>query len=79
LRERGTAVPDAVSIVGFDNWVVMADATRPPLTSVDLNLKHLGREAGLRLLDMIAGKQLHGVRRLPCTLVIRESCGGRRS
>jgi len=79
LRERGTAVPDAVSIVGFDNWVIMADATRPPLTSVDLNLKHLGREAGLRLLDMIAGKQLHGVRRLPCTLVIRESCGGPRS
>jgi LacI family transcriptional regulator len=77
LRERGIVVPDAVAIVGFDNWEVMADATRPPLTSVDLNLKHLGREAGLRLLDMIAGKRLHGVRRLPCTLVIRESCGAR--
>lgn len=77
LRERAISVPDAVSIVGFDNWEVMADATRPPLTSVDMNLKDLGRQAGLRMLDMIAGKHLHGVHRLPCTLVVRESCGGR--
>jgi LacI family transcriptional regulator len=77
LRERGIVVPDAVSIVGFDNWEVMADATRPPLTSVDMNLRDLGREAGLRLLDMISGKRLHGVRRLACTLVVRESCGAR--
>ena len=66
-----------MSIVGFDNWEVMAEATRPPLTSVDMNLRDLGRQAGLRLLDMIAGKRLHGVHRLPCTLVVRESCGAR--
>jgi LacI family transcriptional regulator len=77
LRERGTTVPDSVSIVGFDNWEVMADATRPPLTSVDMNLRHLGRQAGLSMLDMIAGKHLHGVHRLPCTLIVRESCGAR--
>ena len=77
LRERGIVVPDAVSIVGFDNWDVIADATRPPLTSVDMNLVHLGRQAGLKMLDMIAGKPLRGVHRLPCTLVVRESCGAR--
>jgi LacI family transcriptional regulator len=75
LRERGIVVPDAVSIVGFDNWEVIADASRPPLTSVDMNLKNLGRQAGLDLLEMIAGKHLRGVQRLPCTLVIRESSG----
>jgi LacI family transcriptional regulator len=75
LRERGVVVPDAVSIVGFDNWEIMAEATRPPLTSVDMNLKDLGRQAGLRLLDMIAGKQSRGVDRLPCTLVVRGSSG----
>ena len=58
LRERGIVVPDGVSIVGFDNWEIMAEATRPPLTSVDMNLKDLGRHAGLSLLDQIAGKQL---------------------
>ena len=77
LHERGIQVPDAVSLVGFDNWDVMAEAARPSLTSVDMNLKHLGREAGRCLIDLIAGKELTGVRRLPCTLVVRESCGGR--
>ena len=75
LRERGIVVPDAVSIVGFDNWEIMAEATRPSLTSVDMNLKDLGRHAGLSLLDQIAGKQSRGVERLPCTLVVRGSCG----
>jgi LacI family transcriptional regulator len=77
LRERGVAVPDAVSLVGFDNWEIMAEATRPALTSVDMNLKELGREAGRKLMDLIAGGRHHGVRRLPCTLVVRESCGAR--
>ena len=30
-----------------------------------------------RLIDLIAGKEFRGVRRIPCTLVIRESCGAR--
>jgi LacI family transcriptional regulator len=77
LRERGTVVPEAVSLVGFDNWEIIADATRPPLTSVDMNLKELGREAGRKLMQLIAGEHLTGVHRLPCTLVVRESCGAR--
>ena len=79
LRERGIAVPEAVSIVGFDNWEIVAGATRPPLTSIDMNLKELGHEAGRRLIDLIAGKVLSGVMRLPCSLIIRESCGARRA
>ncbi|MBV9218414.1 MAG: LacI family DNA-binding transcriptional regulator [Methylobacteriaceae bacterium] len=75
LRERGVRVPEAVAIVGFDNWEIVAQATRPPLTTIDMNLKELGREAGRRMLDLIAGKHLHGVRRLPCSLILRDSCG----
>jgi LacI family transcriptional regulator len=75
LREMGFAVPADVAVVGFDNWKVMAEAARPPLTSVDMNLAALGREAGAALLDMIAGHKVAGVRRLPCSLVVRESCG----
>ncbi len=41
------------------------------------NRKKLGREAGRRLIDLIAGKEFRGVRRIPCTLVIRESGGAR--
>jgi LacI family transcriptional regulator len=75
LREMGHGVPDAVSLVGFDNWEIIADATRPPLTSVDMNLVELGREGGRRMLDIIAGKNWKGVDRLPCSLIVRESCG----
>lgn len=79
LRERGLRIPADVSLVGFDNWEVVAEATRPPLTTVDMNLRELGREAGRRLIAMIAGSALHGVVRIPCTLVVRESCGGAES
>jgi LacI family transcriptional regulator len=78
LREMGFAVPADVAVVGFDNWGVMTDAARPALTSVDMNLEVLGREAGASLLEMMGGRALKGVRRLPCSLVIRDSCGARR-
>ncbi len=73
LRDRGVAVPGDVAIVGFDNWDVIVEASRPPLSSVDMNLKALGREAGARLIAMMAGERAIGIRRLPCSLVVRES------
>jgi LacI family transcriptional regulator len=73
LRERGIEIPRQVAIVGFDNWEVMTTAAQPPLSSVDLNLSTLGHEAGAALLSIIGGERLSGVRRLPCSLVIRES------
>lgn len=73
LREMGLSVPGEVALVGFDNWDVMTLAARPPLSSVDMNLKALGREAGDRLLEMIAGKKTSGIVRRPCSLVIRQS------
>jgi LacI family transcriptional regulator len=77
LREMGCGVPEAVSLVGFDNWEIIAGATRPPLTSVDMNLAELGREGGRRMLDLIAGRKWQGIDRLPCSLIVRQSCGGR--
>ena len=77
LREMGLGVPDDVAVVGFDNWEVMTEAARPPLSSVDMNLEALGREAGASLMEMMGGRALNGVRRLPCSLVIRDSCGAR--
>lgn len=75
LREIGVSVPGDVAVVGFDNWQVMTSGARPPLTSVDMNLDALGTEAGDSLLQMMAGRKLCGVKRLPCSLVVRESCG----
>lgn len=73
LRERGIAVPESVAVVGFDNWNIMTEAARPPLSSVDMNLSALGREAGRMLIAMIDGERAAGTRRLPCTLVVRDS------
>ncbi len=76
LRERGLAVPEDVAVVGFDNWEILAAQTRPPLTSIDMNLKELGRQAGLIVRALAEGETVEpGVRSLPCQLVVRDSCG----
>jgi LacI family transcriptional regulator len=75
LREHGRSVPDDVAVVGFDNWEIVAEQTRPPLTSVDMNLQELGREAANRLLARVEGDRVGGTIRLPCTLVVRDSSG----
>jgi LacI family transcriptional regulator len=78
LRERGVDVPRDVSVVGFDNWEIVAGQTRPPLTTVDMNLKALGREAGLTVLALAEGRAVEpGIRILPCELIVRQSCGGK--
>ena len=73
VREAGRAVPEEVALVGFDNWEVIAAACRPPLTTVDMNLRELGRAAGEHLLSAIEGRPSSGLQLLPCTLVVRES------
>ncbi|GLV54612.1 LacI family transcriptional regulator [Dictyobacter sp. S3.2.2.5] len=73
LHARNIRVPADVSVVGFDNWEPMACATRPPLTTVDMNLSQVGRYVGESLLALFAGEQRSGVVRLPCSLVIRGS------
>jgi LacI family transcriptional regulator len=75
LRELGVVVPDDVALVGYDNWEVIAAATLPPLTTIDMDLEGLGRAAATHLLAMIDGEGASGVVRRPCRLVIRESTG----
>lgn len=74
LREKDVGVPNDVSVVGFDNWEIVAEQTRPPLTTVDMNLKELGRQAGRALVRLVNREIVEpGVSKLPCTLVIRGS------
>jgi LacI family transcriptional regulator len=77
LREAGRRVPDDVALVGFDNWEVIAASSRPPLTTVDMNLRELGRAAGEGLLAAIDGQPSAGLQLLPCSLVVRESSRSR--
>lgn len=74
LRENGIDVPRDVGIVGVDNWDVMVNAARPPLTTVDLQLSDLGNVAATRLLAAIDGKPVEGgIERVPCRLIQRQS------
>jgi len=80
LREARAAIPDDVAVMGFDNWEIIASAARPPLTTVDMDLREVGRLAAEALLNAIAGNRDRGVRTNPCRLVIRDSTGpGRKS
>ncbi|MBF4602721.1 LacI family DNA-binding transcriptional regulator [Curtobacterium sp. VKM Ac-2884] len=75
LRELGRSVPEDVAVTGYDDWDVMALASRPPLTTVDLRLEELGRVAGQALLGLIDGGAAASATVTP-SLVIRESTAG---
>ena len=75
LHELGLRVPEDVAVVGFDNRYFSAHQ-RPPLTTVALPLYEMGLLAGEVLLKAIReGKQQAEMHRVPCSLVIRRSCG----
>ncbi|CAN7706571.1 LacI family DNA-binding transcriptional regulator [Rhizobium sp. LjRoot258] len=74
LRDRDVSIPGDIAVVGFDNWEVVSKQTRPTLTTIDMELKELGHQAGLAILGLSRGEQLEArVERLPCTLVVRGS------
>ena len=57
-ESAGIAVPEQVSIVGAENYLLAPDAMRTPISSVDTNLEALGYR-GAELLDqLMAGKQM---------------------
>ncbi|MGI8332702.1 LacI family DNA-binding transcriptional regulator [Actinomadura scrupuli] len=72
-RERGHQVPADIAVVGYDNWEVLSTETRPPLTTIDMNLELLGRTAAQHLFAAIDGRATRGVHRMPCRLTIRDS------
>ena len=76
LRAVGRRIPEDVALVGFDNWAPMALGALPPLTSVDMRLEEVGQVAAGHLLAAIGGERSHGVHKVPCQLVVRESSGG---
>src|ERR1700761_2974958 len=73
LRAAGRRGPDENALVGFGNWDPTVAGADPPLSSVDMCLEDVGRAAAEDLLAAIGGKAAHGVRTVPCRLVVRES------
>ncbi|SCG61188.1 transcriptional regulator, LacI family [Micromonospora siamensis] len=72
-RRMGIAVPDDLSVIGFDN-VPESALVDPPLTTIRQPLQSMGAEALRLLIDLIGGVERDTHIRLPTELVVRSSC-----
>ena len=77
LREVGKRVPEDISVVGHDNFEVIAVQARPALTTIDMNLEELGRRAARLLFAAIDGDVRPGVQAIPPRLIQRGSTAAR--
>ncbi|WML49599.1 LacI family DNA-binding transcriptional regulator [Neobacillus sp. PS3-34] len=55
LDEMGIRVPEDISVVSFNN-VLLSEMSKPPLTSVDINIFDLGYQASKSLIQKIENK-----------------------
>lgn len=72
IRDADLAVPEDISIVGFDD-IPIAAYLDPPLTTIRVPAYELGQAVGRALLDRIAIPGFHTRTLLPTELVVRES------
>jgi LacI family transcriptional regulator, repressor for deo operon, udp, cdd, tsx, nupC, and nupG len=72
LRVMGFAVPDDVSVVGFDD-LFLAAAFHPPLTTVSQPRADIGRQAMTLLLQVLDGNPAAKLVEMPTQLMIRGS------
>lgn len=72
LGERGLAIPQNISMTGFDD-VPLARHINPPLTTVRQPHREKGRLAGQRLVALLGSSNAEPEHLLPYTFVQRES------
>jgi LacI family transcriptional regulator/LacI family repressor for deo operon, udp, cdd, tsx, nupC, and nupG len=70
-RRRGIAVPQQLSVVGFDD-IELTRFLHPPLTTVNQPKQAMGRAAVHMALALLNGQEAHN-QLLPCSLVVRDS------
>ena len=73
IREAGLRIPDDVSVVGCDN-IYLSETTDPPLTTIDIPKRSIGRTAMELLLEAFAGEDFRRVE-VPTELIVRQSLG----
>lgn len=74
LEKMGLSVPHDISIVSFNN-LLLSEISNPPLTSVDIDIFHLGMHAAKILIEKIKNPDEPEKRIIvPYKMVIRNSC-----
>ena len=73
-RSLGLRVPEDVSVTGFDDSE-LAQIVAPPLTTVQVPHRDMGRIAALALLEMVEGKSAVMAKILETRLQMRASLG----
>ena len=74
-REMGLSVPHDVSVTGFDD-IELARCVWPPLTTVHVPHRQMGREAANALIDLIEKRSTNISRELDVSIVMRGSLVG---
>jgi LacI family transcriptional regulator len=79
LSRLNLRVPDDIALVGFDGRPFAAHLP-VPMTTIALPLLEMGVQAANKLFGALAGEPVKNEQiRVPCRLVVRESCGARAS
>ena len=55
LDELGIKVPEDISVISFNN-ILLSEMSKPPLTTMDINIKKLGLEASRSLIEKIENR-----------------------
>ena len=72
LRELGIVVPDAISVVGYDD-IDLADVATPALTTVHVPHRRMGKAAAELLLGMIRSEEVERNVVLETSITLRSS------
>lgn len=73
IKEFEAQVPEEISIIGFDN-IEQCEYMHPPLTSVNVDVKLIGKAASQHLLQSIQSRENLSMKiEIPTKLVVRES------
>lgn len=74
LHRRGLSVPDDVAVVGFNDGYE-ARASLPPLTTLRIPFRKVGRQAVETMVKLISGASWVEAAVIPLQLITRRSCG----
>ena len=74
LMEHGLAVPDDVSVIGFDDLPLASQVT-PALTTVQQNIREASEGLVHSIVSLIRGESVESTLMAP-RLILRDSCGG---